>query len=446
MTDDSADDKTPKSRALKYGLPVGVVALGLVIAVVLVISRPKTEKAEARPEGLLVETFVAERERYNLSVRAHGNVVPAEEIQVHPQVAGKVFEVHPQLVPGGVVRRGDVLVQIDPADYELAVRERETQVAEARAQLALELGRRQVAQEEWELFRKQFRETATRSDLALREPQLQAAQAAVDRAEAALAQAQLQLARTQIIAPFDALVLEESVDPGQQVQPQQAIAHLAGAAEFWVRATVPPDKIPALEIPNSDVPLDARARGAMATISLDLGAEEFTYAGRVARMEGQLDPRSRLAQLLIVVDDPLGVLEPETPVLGDASQRFPLYLHAYVDVLIAGREDVEAAAIPRDAVHNGNEVYLYRDGKLAIQTVDVTWEREEDVLVEEGIEEGAQIITSNIAAPVDGMPLRLDRAGEDQAEAVASEGSASDGSANGAATVADASGDGDTNE
>lgn len=386
-------------RWFKWGAPLAVVASGLIIALWLVANRPQTAKGRTSAPVLMVETVPLKQASFDLSVQAQGTVEPARQIQLHAQVSGEVVRINPNLASGGVLREGEMLLQIDPADYQLAVLQRQSQVQEAQAQLAQELGRRKVAKREWQLFQQQFAESAERSALALREPQLRAAQAALARAEAALGQAKLQLERTNIRAPFTALVLRESVDLGQQIQPQQAIAELAGAEQFWIRAYVPVDKMAAIDVPQ----INNQTNGALATITYDLGHRQLRYAGRVIRVEGQLDNQSRLAQLLIAVDDPLQLL---TDDLNQGERQRPLYLQAYVNLLVAARQSVMAFSIPREALREGNKVYLFENGQLRIKPVEITWRREEDVLVEEGLDPGALLITSNVPAPIEGMALR----------------------------------------
>lgn len=389
-----------KQRLLKMGLPIAVVVLGVLIAFWLTTSGSPPQQAQKQARGLLVETVVAERREHRLDVHAQGTVVPARQVQVQPQVSGKVVSVHPQLVPGGLIREGQQLFRIDPADYELAVEQSQTQLEEARSQLDLELGRQDVAESEWQLFEEQFNVPGQRSELALREPQLEAARAQVQRAEAALKQARLQLQRSSVEAPFHSLVVEEAVDEGQLVQPQQVVARLVGAEEFWVRVYVPPDKIAVIDIPG----VNART-GSPASVLLDLGEiEQRRYQGQVRRLEGSLDARSRMAQLIVSVEDPLGQL---TTGREPASPEFPLLLDAYVDVVIQGDQAVSAIAVPREAVHEGNRVYLYDDGELSIRTLKVIWEREEEILAGGGLEEGARIITTGIPSPVEGLALRL---------------------------------------
>jgi RND family efflux transporter MFP subunit len=394
-----------KTLLPKRLLPLAVLLIGAAIAWWLVSTSPEPKKSEKKPPGVLVETIVVSKETEQLRVHVQGTVVPARRVTVLPQVSGRILSVHPSLQPGGILREGERMITIDPSDFRLAMEQRETELKEARAQLELEQGRRSVAQSEWELFKEEFKEgldmPEQKPELALREPQLAAARARVSRAEAAVKAARLQLERTQIDAPFHALVLEESAAEGQFVSPQQSIAQLVGADRFWVRTAVQPERIPYI-----DIPLDDSRKGSPAEVVLDLGAEEVRFDGYVSRLEGRLDEQSRMAQLIVTIPDPLGA-RTEQPRGDDAKEKFPLLLNAYVDVIIEAGKPVEVFVVPRTAVRGGNQVYVYDNGRLRIRKLDILWERQDAVLARGGLQEGEQLIVSNLSSPVQGMALRL---------------------------------------
>jgi RND family efflux transporter MFP subunit len=393
-----------KTLLLKRLLPVGVLLIGAAIAWWLVSTAPEPKKSAKKPPGMLVETIIVGKETEQLHVRVQGTVVPARRVTMQPQVSGRIVSVHPSLQPGGILREGERMVTIDPADFQLAVEQRETELKEALAQLELEQGRRSVAQSEWELFKEEFDTPQQKPELALREPQLASARARVDRAEAALKAAQLQLERTQLHAPFHALVVEESAAEGQFVSPQQSIAQLVGADRFWVRTSLPPDRIPFI-----DIPLEEGPKGSPAEVVLDLGTEEVRFAGYVSRLEARLDEQSRMAQLIVTIPDPLGALT-EQPDGNEAKKKFPLLLNAYVDVIIEAGKPVEVFVVPRTAVRSGNQVYVYDNGRLRIRELDILWERQDAVLARGGLQEGERLIVSNLSSPVQGMALRLPEA------------------------------------
>ena len=145
-------------------------------------------------------------------IQGYGTVNPTVEVDIIPEVAGKVVFIHPQLKVGGLIRSNEKILQIDPRDYELAVRQAEAAVADTTVLLETEQAEAQVARKEWSGLHP---DTEPVSALVLREPQIRKAQAALDSAKAQLAIAQLRLERTCISLPFDILITAESVDLGQ---------------------------------------------------------------------------------------------------------------------------------------------------------------------------------------------------------------------------------------
>ncbi len=381
---------TPGRRQAIAAVLVLIGGIGL--SAVLLATRTEPEKAPRVDRGTLVETRAAETRTERYTVPAQGVVTPARRVALQPQVGGRVVELNDSLVPGGLVQAGELLFRIEPDDYELAVESARTRLADALARLALEQGRQRVAEREWQLFADE-RDEAADPSLALREPQLAVAEAAVAAARAQLRQAVLNLQRTRVTAPFDALVLEETVDLGQTLSPQSQAVTLAGTGRAWVRAAVPVDRLGALELP------DAQGRGgSTAEIRYDSGAGTVVRRGRLLRLLGDLDPAGRLARVLVDIDDPLAL---ETGGL-------PLLFDSYVDVEIEGGRVTEVVPLERAWLHAGDRVYVYgEDGRLDIRRVEVGWRKPDRVMITGGLEAGERVVTSPLASPVPGMKLRL---------------------------------------
>jgi RND family efflux transporter MFP subunit len=468
-------------------LPLGIVAIAGWSAWWLVTTKPQVERARPEQPVTPVRVETARLETHAITVEGMGEVLPAQQVVLRPQVSGLVIELSPQLVPGGRFLKGDRVARIDSSDYDLAVeqaktaveqtaaaveqaetavklaaaavrqaetavklskasiREAETTVKRAEAELALEQGRQLIAQREWSMLGKDVPRSDVSRDLALRKPQLRIAEAAVDAAKERLAAAkldqqsvQLQLdrakleekgsrqrldsarldrkraqfqldqatlnrTRTTITAPFNATVIREDVDLGQLVNPQAALATLIGTDRFWVQTAVPLGRLARLRLPDAD-----GSGGSKATVLHATGADGgISHPGRLVRVLSDVDPRSRMARVLIEVEDPLRL----------KSGGVPLLTESFARVEIEGRPVADAAEIQRTALREGGRVWLMTDdGTLAVRTVEVAWRRKDTVLVR-GLREGERVIDSSIAAPVPGMPLRIETAGATTAPA-----------------------------
>lgn len=375
--------------------PLVVIAVGVALAVVLVKTRPRPQKAEAPvvPTRVRVEA-VALQDR-PVRVSAMGNVIAAQQVDLRPQVGGRVVSYNSQLVPGGLVAQGETLVRIDPRDYRLALDDAEAALEKARFDAELERGRQKVARREFELLRSDKDELDEEGyALALRKPHLRNVEAALAAAKSRVERARLDIARTTVEAPFNAIVQSESVDLGQLVNNQTTLATLVGTDAFWVQVSVP---VSALEWIRPDP-----AGGSAVEIRHARGrAAPIVKAGRVVRLLGDLDPRGRMARLLVRVDDPLDLGRP-------TESRQPLLLGAYVEAVIEGRSADRVAVIPRIALRDGDHVWLMnRDDVLEVRAVSTTFRGRDEVYVASGLDEGDRVIVSRIAAPVPGMTLML---------------------------------------
>jgi RND family efflux transporter MFP subunit len=287
------------------------------------------------------------------------------------------------------------MLQIDPEDYELALQQKQSSLSDAEYAYKLELGRQDVAKREWNLLYGEQKSGQIESDLALRKPHLEKAEADIKAAKAELELARINLNRTRVTAPFNAMVLDKYVDLGSQVSPQEKLADLVGTDAYWVQVSVPVEHLKWLKIPKEN-----DEEGAAATIYYRGGS---TRQGKVLRMLADLSKEGRMARLLIEVKDPLDLKTNE-------SRRPPLLISEYVRVLIDGAPLQDVYRIPRFALRNDDQIWLVdKEQKLAIRPVKTLWREEEYVYIRDGLHPDDLLIVSALATPVDGMDLRLEQ-------------------------------------
>jgi RND family efflux transporter MFP subunit len=393
-------------------LPLVVLGAGVWVALYFLRTAPvATQRAPDRRDTLVqVEPVRLSDER--VVVEAMGAVTPARSVEVHARVSGEVMEVSRDLVPGGIVRANQTLLRIDAADYELAVRRLEGDVAQAQANLELELGNQSIAEKEYALLGEVVRDDDR--DLVLRKPQLVSVQAAVDQAKAALARARLDLERTSVRAPFNAVVRSRGVDQGARVAESTVLATLVGTDAYWVEAAVPVDDLKWLRIPR-----DGAEQGSSVRVYDPAARGSGAFRpGRVIRLAAALEEQGRMAQVLVEVRDPLA-LQP-----GNAG-RPALLLGSYVRVEIEGGKLPSVAAVDRALLRDDDTVWvLDRDGRLEIRPVEIAFRGRDRVLVSSGVEAGDQIVTTDLSAPVQGMALRTQGSGESRGNGFAENGGA----------------------
>lgn len=392
--ENSPTRRPPARRFLHVLLPLVVLAVAAGVAVVLVKTSPKAQRKAPTRLARLVEVQPVRLTRQPTLVHAMGLVQPAREVALYPRVAGEIVAMGDALVPGGRVEAGQMLLQIDPTDFELALRQRESDVALARTAVALEQGQQAIAREEYALLG----ETIVEEDreLVLRQPQLEQVRARLAAAEAARDQARLNLERTTVKAPFNAVVRTRNVNLGGQVTAMTALATLTGNDEFWVEATVPVEQLDWLCIPQVTGETGSLARVVRETASgMNAGR-----TGQVFRLLPDLEKDGRMARLLITVADPLA-LQAE-----NAGQP-ALLLGDYVRVEMDGTDLESVAAVDRRFFRDGDQLWIMNAARqLEIRPVEVAFRGREQLLVRGGLADGEHIVTTDLAAAVNGMPLR----------------------------------------
>jgi RND family efflux transporter MFP subunit len=389
----AGSDRPSRGKSLLLGIVIPLVIIGaaLIGATVLVKTAPHARQRAPERAASLVEVRPVEVTQEQVVVHAMGTVIAAQEITVQPRVSGRIVETSPAMVPGGRVSAGETLLRIDPSEFEAAVQQAEASLARAKAQLR---------SAEWELERldRLSAQNVTQDkEMDNGRTAKAVAEADVAAASAALDKARLNLEWTTIEAPFSGIITSESVDLGAQVSPQSQLATLVGSDEYWVRVSVPVDRLHWIDIPTA-----AGEGGSAATIEQHFGRTyEYTWQGEVIRLMGDLEPQGRMARLLVSIKDPLKASDAnDAPV--------PLLIGSYVDVSIGGRNLQGVVVINRRDLREDDTVWLMDDaGGLEIRPVEVAFRGRDRVVIRDGLVGGERLVTTDLSTPVDGMPLRI---------------------------------------
>jgi len=385
---------------LRRLLPLVIIAVGVLGAWWLVANRPRAQREHLEPVPPIARVVQAERTTERVRVAAMGTVLAAKRVVLQPEVSGRIVGQSSQLLPGGLFRKGDVILRIDPRDYETAVKQQEAAVEQARLEVQLEKGRQVIAQREWTLLEEDIALDQASQELALRKPQRKNAQVSLEAAESTLEQARLQLERTKVYAPFNAVVQEEFVDEGQLVNPQTRLATLIGTDQFWVQVSIPVDRLRWLAFSGTEG-TDASDVTVIQEVSWDAQIER---PARLVRLLGDLDPVGRMARVLVEIDDPLDLKSDANP------HTIPLMLGAYVRVEIKGKSVEEVFSVPRTSIREGEQVWIMdEEGRLVFRPVEVLHRSKDRVLIRNGLEGGERIVTNRIPSPLPGMKLRTEQ-------------------------------------
>jgi RND family efflux transporter MFP subunit len=391
----------------KVWLPLAILGGGLLVAIGLVLNRPG---AQARPHEVvapLVRAVRAEPQEFRYVVRANGTVMPRTQSDLIPQVSGEVTWVSPALVSGGFFAADEPLLRIDPRDYEAALESARASLARAeseRSRARTERGRqRELAQ----------RSVASQTRIDDAENAFRVADAQIREARASLGRAERDLERTELTAPYEGRVREENVDVGQFVNRGTPVARLYAVDAAEVRLPVPDRELSYLDLslstgsaryaepagadPSEESP-SGTASGPEVRLHAEFAGRDRIWHGQIVRTEGEIDPRSRMINVVARVEDPYGS-EP------------PLAVGLFVSAEILGRREPRAYVLPRAAIReeeSGFQVLLIdAEDRIRFRPVEVLRSEADRVVIGSGLSPGERVCVSPLGAVVEGMKVRV---------------------------------------
>ena len=347
-------------KGLKPLVPPLLVLCSIAIAFLMVQSRPALPRNDATAPLPQVQLLRVKKGDVPVMIRAQGTVTARRQLDLAADVAGRVEWIAPEFVSGMRVAQGTLLARLDPIDYRVVLAD--ARVALASAEMALADA------------------TALKRRAAMNE-----ADARVQAARERIRQAEQDLAHTEIRAPFNALVDTRLTELGQYLAPGMGIARLLGTDLAEVR----------LPVSAADAGfLDAQTTEPV-WLEAQLGARQYRWAGRLARVEQRVDAQTRVFPVIVEVDFPY-----------DAERHgAALPLGLFVEAGLPGRPVAGAFALPRATIHDGNSVFVFAEGYLRRRTVKIMRLDEDQVIIGEGLEDGDGVALTRLELMFDGMPV-----------------------------------------
>jgi len=365
----------------KWLLPIGVIAVAYVVATVIRDAGPEAEVVKPEPQVTVVRVVEARGGPIRLSVRSQGEVGAEYSIELISELPGKVKKVSPAFLTGGYFSAGDVLLEINPIDYQLAQVRAGASVAEAEEELAIERSEAELAKQG--LF-------------PLKEAKVASAEARLQSARAELAQADLELERTRVRAPFDGRVLFTKADLGQYVSKGEALARIFSTGRAEIRLPLTDDQLRYLDSPFGSG-REGGSLGTPVTLRGTAAGQQVEWIGYLDRMDGAVDNDNRVWYAVAYMDDPYGLKSAATTIA-------PLVLGLFVEAEIEGRQVADVYQLPRSALRNDTHVLVVdSENRLRKRSVEVLRTDFSYVYVAKGIENGDRVCISPIETFVDGL-------------------------------------------
>ena len=383
-------------KFFRYLLPLGLIALSIVVVIglVAVAKSKRPERKDTADQAVLVDAIPAQKTTLNFAVYSQGSVEPRTETTLVAEVAGQIVSVSPNFLAGGFFRQGEVLLQIDPSDYETGLLRAQASLASRRAQYADQKARSEQALKDWTNLGRE----GEPSDLVLRKPQLAEALAGVQAAEAELQEAERDLQRTRIRLPYDGLVRSKLVDVGQYVAPGTPLGVTFSVNTAEIRLPLSSTDLAFLELPSA-TRLD-RARRVPVTLAAEDGGLGGRWQAEIVRTEGVVDQSSRVVYAVAEVVDPYGVL--------NQSEQAELKMGTFVRAEIQGLRVENVVVLPRSVLRPEDTVLIANEERrLEVRPVEVARAEPRLVYISGGIAEGELVVTTSMDAPIPGTKLAI---------------------------------------
>lgn len=380
-------------KYLKAAAPVAVLAVAFGAVQLLSAAKPAPEKKEEEQRLVSLVYSEAREQAVHLAVNTQGEVRPHTEIDLTPEVSGRIVAISDNFAEGAGFEPGETLVQLDDADYRLAVARAEAGVAQAEVLLLQAKAAASIKRQQW-LSLNPNREP---TPLQVNQPQVEEAEANLRSARAELADAQRDLARTRIKLPFRGRVASREVGVGQYVTASTPLGRVFATDRVEVRLPLTDAQLQELDLPMGFVASD-RHPGPQVTLSARVGSRQHQWQGHIVRTQAAVDQQTRLIYAVAEVDDPYGA---------GASDGVPLAVGLFVTAEAESTRERRAVVLPREALRNADKVYVV-DGedRLDIRTVDVLSTSENRVVVASGVTDGERVVTSTVANATDGMQVQ----------------------------------------
>ena len=435
---------------LKVIPPLLVLAVGLAGFVLLRNMRNTPPMVDTTPPAPLVTTEEVVPAQTSMRITVDGEIVPIREITLSAEIAGRIDAKSAACDSGTYVRQGELLLEIDPRDYQLEVRRLQQMVKQAEVSIEetdvehdntqsliqlsedeLQLTKNEVARFEELISRRAIseseRDVALRSEIVARNA-LQTLQNQLrlletrrhrllqDKARALteLEKATLNLGRTRIESPLAGMVVADLVEQDDYVSPGTLLVRLEDLSQAEVRFNLRMEQLRWLWATGgsetvSPVGQSYRLPEMPLTVTLEMDGVRYAWDGRLSRYEGQgINVATRTIPCLAIIPEPRRgrlVVEGEGVLPGPPALMRGMYVTVTIDV----PHQLSVLEVSASALRPGGNVWVADGGRLAIRhvrVIDVDDTKVRVVANGSQLTSGEAVITSPLPMPVDGMQIR----------------------------------------
>jgi len=367
---------------VRISVGVLILAFAVIVAFVMTSMKPEPPKKERVDLDPLVDVIVLEHMTTSFEIHSQGTVRPRTETVLSAEVSGTIVSISPKFVAGGVFRSGEVLLRIDPTNYEVALEQATALVS----QRTIEYD-----------GAKKLRSQGYRA-----ESELASATAALAAAKAERVRAQRNLERTSIRLPYGGIVRAKETDLGQFVNTGTRLGVVFATDHAEVRLPLTDLDLAYVDLPGAmEIAESGGANGPTVTLSATQKGKPVEWTARIVRTEGVVDERSRVTYAVASVVDPYQLH-------GDGN---PMPIGTFVAATIHGAVAEHIIRVPRRVVRGSNElVFVDVEDKLNIRNVDIVRSDADYAYISGGAEAGERVVVTVLETAVNGLQVRTTEA------------------------------------
>jgi len=377
-------------KLFKKYFPLWIILVSLLITTIMISAKPSAIANIQKFVPPAVETQVVIPQQYQVKVQSQGTVKPRTEIQLMPEITGKIFKVSPKLQNGAKFEKGDPLIYLEKRDFELSLITAESSLSQAKVNYEREKAESALAATEWKKIN-----GGKASDLTLRKPQLSQAKATLAAAQAVYEQAERNLARTIIKAPFKGRVRQKMVDIGMVVSPGLAIAQIYATDYVEISLPIAEQDLVFLGIPLDGSTIDKKSQPYVKLFT-EFGGEVLSWEGTIVRSSAEIDSRTRMLSVIAQVSDPYQ----------QTLNTLPLKVGIFVKASINGLSYNDIVKIPRYTVRENKVWVVSKEGILDQKQIQILRYEEDYALVSGGLEISDSVLLTRLSVLVKGMKLK----------------------------------------
>ncbi|MEM7383769.1 MAG: efflux RND transporter periplasmic adaptor subunit [Verrucomicrobiota bacterium] len=367
--------------------PLILIGCALFVGNLLHKNRPQAAKVEEKAVLPAVEVMTAATTDVKVRLPSQGMLEPSMETNAASEVAGRVIKVSPRFEVGESFNKGDILLEIDRSDYEAALAQASSNVADA----ALAISNEKAEQERYLRNWKKIGNSGKPTDHFLRIPHIASAEARFAAAKAAEAKAEKDLQRTRLRAPYAGKIRSKFTDLGSYITPGAPLAEFYATDFLEVR----------LPIPLDDASMIENAVGSKVDFTMTNGNETHRWVGTVVRQEGLVDRLSRSLHLITRIEPGKQPAE--------SSRRVSLLSPGlFVSASIEGPVLKNVIPVPRRALLSENEILVLDDeSQLQKREVEVLRQDRTHAYLSSGVQPGEPIVVTPLSNPIEGTKVKV---------------------------------------